>query len=312
MKANRIRQNLFPVLAALIWGTAFVAQSVGAEYIESFTFNTARSLIAALFLLPVSYLFRRLRRRDFAGQAAPAPSARRDLAVGGICCGAALTLAANLQQKGIETTTPGKAGFITALYIVIVPIAGIFLKRKAPKTIWVSVAIAVTGLYFLCIQEDFSVAPGDFYLLLCAVCFSAQILLIDHFVEKVDGVELSCAQFFVAAALSAVGMIATESPSWKALELCVWPILYVGIFSSGVAYTLQILAQKDSNPTVVSLLLSLESVFATLAGAVILHDRMSAREYLGCVLMLAAVVLAQLPEKPKWPTARAKGERTDG
>ena len=295
MKASRIRQNLFPVLAAMIWGTAFVAQSVGADYVEPFTFNTARSAIAALVLLPVSVLFRKLRGRDFAGQAKVRSSGRRDLVIGGICCGVALTLASNLQQKGMETTTSGKAGFITALYIVIVPIAGFFLKKKVAKTIWISVAMAVAGLYFLCIQGSFSVAPGDLYLLLCAVCFSAQILLVDHFAQKLDGVELSCMQFFVAAVLSGIGMIAAESPSWEALKLCAWPILYVGIFSSGVAYTLQILAQKDSNPTVVSLLLSLEAVFATVAGAVLLHDRMSGREYLGCALMLAAVVLAQIP-----------------
>ena len=308
MKANRIRQNLFPILAAMIWGNAFVAQSVGADYVGPFTFNTARSVFAALVLRPVSVLFRKLRSRDFQGQAEVRPAGRRDLVIGGICCGAALTLASNLQQKGMETTASGKAGFITALYIVIVPIAGMFLKKKVAKTIWASVAVAVLGLYFLCMQGSFSFAPGDFYLLLCAVCFSVQILLVDHFVRKVDGVELSCMQFLVAAVLSGAGMIATESPSWEALRLCIWPILYVGVFSSGVASTLQILAQKDSNPTVVSLLLSLESVFATLAGAMILHDRMNGREYLGCVLMLAAVVLAQLPERSKGRAASMAGE----
>ena len=223
------------------------------------------------------------------------PGSRRDLVLGGICCGVALTVATNLQQKGLETTTSGKAGFITALYIVIVPIAGIFLKKKAPRIIWLSVALAVAGLYCLCITEDLTISTGDFYVLLCAFCFSAHILVIDHFTQKVDGVELSCAQFFVTTVLSGIGMLATEHPSLEALAVCLWPILYVGIFSSGVAYTLQILAQKDSNPTVVSLLLSLESVFATLAGALILHDQMSGKEYFGCVLMLAAVVLAQLP-----------------
>ena len=177
------------------------------------------------------------------------------------------------------------------------PIAGIFLKKHPPKTIWLSVALAVAGLYCLCINEDFSITMGDFYILLCAFCFTAHILVIDHFTQKVDGVELSCVQFLVVTILSAIGMLAAETPSVEALKICVGPILYLGIFSSGVAYTLQILAQKDSNPTVVSLLLSLESVFAVLAGAVILHDRMSGKEYLGCVLMLIAVVLAQLPEK---------------
>lgn len=293
MRVNRIRQNVLPVLAAFIWGTAFVAQSVGADYVEPFTFNAARAAIAFLFLLGLCLVRKKIQK----GVVESTTKSWKDLAVGGICCGVALTVATNLQQKGLETTTSGKAGFITALYIVIVPIISIFLKKKAPRTIWLSVALAVAGLYCLCITENLSITSGDFYILLCAFCFSAHILVIDYFTQKVDGVELSCAQFLVVTVLSSIGMLATESPSLEALQMCAWPILYVGIFSSGVAYTLQILAQKDSNPTVVSLLLSLESVFATLAGTVILHDRMSGKEYLGCVLMLIAVVLAQLPEK---------------
>ena len=299
MKVNRVRQNVFPVLAAFIWGTAFVAQSVGAEYVEPFTFNAARSAVAFVFLLVLCAALNIRRKRDFDRAAEERPGARRDLIVGGICCGAALTVAANLQQKGLETTTSGKAGFITALYIVIVPIAGIFLKKKAPRAIWISVALAVVGLYCLCITEEFTITSGDFYILLCAFCFTAHILVIDHFTQRVDGVALSCVQFLVVTVLSAVGMLAAESPTLEALRLCAGPILYTGILSSGVAYTLQILAQKDSNPTVVSLLLSLESVFATLAGAVVLGDRMSGKEYFGCVLMLVAVVLAQLPSAGK-------------
>ena len=208
----------------------------------------------------------------------------------------ALTVATNLQQMGLETTSSGKAGFITALYIVIVPIAGIFLRKKAPRAIWISVALAVAGLYLLCVQESFSITRGDFYVLLCSFCFAGHILIIDHFTQKVDGVELSCAQFFVVAVISAIAMLVSEPFDLAGLLACVGPVLYVGILSSGVGYTLQILAQKDSDPTVVSLLLSLESVFATVAGAVILGDRMSGKEYLGCVLMLIAVVLAQLPD----------------
>ena len=296
MKVNHIRQNVFPVLAALIWGTAFVAQSVAADHVGPFTFTAARSAVAFVFLLVLCLVFRCLRRRDFQENAQPRPGSRRDLAVGGICCGVALTAAVNLQQMGLETTSSGKAGFITALYIVLVPIAGLFLHRKAPRAIWLSVALAVVGLYLLCVQESFSITQGDFYVLLCAFCFTGHILIIDHFTQKVDGVALSCAQFLVVTVLSAAMMLATESPNWAGLLECIGPILYVGIFSSGVGYTLQILAQKDSNPTVVSLLLSLESVFATVAGALILGDRMSGKEYLGCVLMLAAVVLAQLPD----------------
>lgn len=299
MKVNRLRQNVFPVLAALIWGTAFVAQSVSTEFVGPFTFNAARSIIAFLFLLVLCAVLR-VKRRSVSESAINTTSGSgRDLLIGGLCCGGALTIASFLQQKGLETTTSGKAGFITALYIVIVPILGIFLKKKAPKIIWFSVLLAVFGLYCLCITEDFTITSGDFYILLCAICFSVHILVIDYFGQRVDGVELSCAQFLVAGILSSVGMFLSETPSWSGILTCIGPILYVGIFSSGVAYTLQILAQKDSNPTVVSLLLSLESVFATLAGAVILHDRMSGKEYLGCLLMLMAVVLAQLPERKK-------------
>ena len=299
MKVNRMRQNVFPVIAAMIWGTSFVAQSVSADYVEAFTFNTARSIVAFLFLAVLCVVFRKMRSKDHHSREEAASGSRRDLLMAGICCGVALTVASNLQQKGLETTTSGKAGFITALYIVIVPLVGIFLKKKAPKAIWVSVVLAVAGLYCLCITENLAITIGDFYVLLCSFCYAAHILVIDHFTQKVDGVELSCMQFLVCAILSAVGMIVMESPSWESILICLGPILYVGIFSSGVAYTLQILAQKDSNPTVVSLLLSLESVFATLAGALILGDQMSGKEYFGCVLMLAAVVLAQLPDRKK-------------
>jgi len=299
MKVNRVRQNVFPVIAAMIWGTSFVAQSVSADYVEAFTFNAARSVVAFLFLAVLCVVQRKFLAKSDSGMSGTVFGAKRDLILGGLCCGVALTVASNLQQKGLETTTSGKAGFITALYIVIVPIVGVFLKKKAPKAIWISVVLAVAGLYCLCMTEDFSITVGDFYVLLCAFCYSAHILVIDHFTQKVNGVELSCMQFLVCAVLSAAGMMVMESPSWEAILICLGPILYVGIFSSGVAYTLQILAQKDSNPTVVSLLLSLESVFATLAGALILGDRMSGKEYFGCALMLCAVVLAQLPDRKK-------------
>jgi len=291
MNSKFVRQNIFPVLAAFIWGTAFVAQSVAADLVQPFTFNASRAFVGFLFLLVLCIV---LRVKD------KAHYDRKyyiDLIVGGICCGIALTLATNLQQKGLETTTSGKAGFITALYIVLVPIFGLLLKKKAPRMIWLSVALAVVGLYFLSINEQLSITVGDLYMLVCAFCFTGHILVIDHFTEKVSGVELSCVQFLVVAILSGGGMLLTESPSLAGIVSCAGPILYVGIMSSGVAYTLQILAQKGSNPTVVSLLLSLEAVFATVSGAIILHELMSGREILGCGLMLVAVVLAQLPGK---------------
>lgn len=298
MKVNRIRQNVLPVLAALIWGTAFVAQSVSTDHVGAFTFNAARSAIASVFLLALCLILRAVRRKGSSQDTAHSSGAK-DLIIASLCCGTALTVACFLQQKGLETTTSGKAGFITALYIVIVPMIGLLMKKHTPKTVWCSIPFAAVGLYLLCVKEGFTVTVGDFYVLLCAFAYSVHILVIDHFTQKVDGVALSCGQFMTATVLSSLGMILTETPSLAGIMACIGPILYVGIFSSGVAYTLQILAQKDSNPTVVSLLMSLESVFATLAGAIILHDRMSGREYLGCVIMLAAVVLAQLPEPKK-------------
>lgn len=295
------RQNIFAVIAALIWGTGFVAQSLGADHVEPFTFNASRAAIAFVFLLVLCTVMRR--KRKFSNPESYTPVPWKHLAVSGFCCGAALSVAAALQQKGLETTSSGKAGFITALYIVLVPIGGIFIKKMPPKIIWVSVLLAVAGLYCLCITGDFSITMGDFYILLCAFCFAGHILVIDRFTQLVDGVELSCAQFLVMTVLSAIGMVLTETPSVEAVMACIGPILYVGIFSSGVAFTLQILAQKDSDPTVVSLLLSLESVFAALAGALILHDQMSGKEYFGCVLVMIAVVLAQLPE-PKRKVAK--------
>lgn len=291
MNSKFVRQNVFPLLAAFIWGTAFVAQSVAADLVQPFTFNASRAFVGFLFLLVLCIVLRIREKPQYDKKY------YIDLIIGGICCGIALTLATNLQQKGIETTTSGKAGFITALYIVLVPIFGLLLKKKAPRMIWLSVALAVVGLYFLSINEQLSITTGDFYMLLCAFCFTGHILVIDHFTEKVSGVELSCMQFLVVAVLSGLGMVLTESPSLTALASCAGPILYVGIMSSGVAYTLQILAQKGSNPTVVSLLLSLEAVFATVSGAIILHEVMSGREIFGCGLMLVAVILAQLPGK---------------
>lgn len=275
----------------MIWGTAFVAQSVGAEYMGPFTFNTARAVIAFFFLLGLCGL-RALWRR---GRGESPAGSRRDLILGGLCCGAALSVASFFQQKGLETTTPGKAGFITALYIVLVPLAGLVLGKKVPRALWLGVALAVGGLYCLCVSEELSVTGGDLYVLACAFCFTAQILVVDHFTNKVDGVALSCVQFLVMAVLSAAGALAETPPPLELLPKYLGPVLYVGVFSSGVAYTLQILAQKDSNPAVVSLLMSMESLFAAVAGALILGTRMTGREYLGCALMLAAVVLAQLP-----------------
>ncbi|MBQ8263989.1 MAG: DMT family transporter [Oscillospiraceae bacterium] len=294
---SKIRQIVFPTLAAFIWGTAFVAQSVSTDHVGPFAFNAARSLIAFVVLIGVSALFRkaRVKRGEPAHQ-----GSRRDLIVGGVCCGVVLAIAANFQQAGLADTAPGKAGFITALYVVLVPVLGIFLKRRASLPVWVGALLAVAGLYLLCIKEDFGIEASDLLILCCAFVFALHIMVVDHFVQRVNGVELSCVQFLTAGVVSAVLSLIFEHQDLAGIWECILPILYVGVFSSGVAYTLQILAQKDSDPTVVSILLSLESVFSVLAGAVILGDKLSGREYLGCVLMFAAVILAQMP----WPMKR--------
>lgn len=302
MKNKVIRQVICPLLAAMIWGSAFVFQSVSTEFIEPFTFNMARSLVASVFLLGLALVMRAFRGEKKEVSMQDKKAYRKELMMGGICCGVFLTIASNLQQLGIAYTTTGKAGFITALYIVVVPVAGIFFRKKVDFTVWISVLLAVAGLYFLCVTEGFSVAAGDFYVFLCAIFFAGQILMVDHFAQKVDGVELSLVQFIVMTVLSGICMLIFESPDWPAIRACIGPILYVGVFSSGVAYTLQIVAQKDANPTVVSVLMSMESVFATLSGAIFLQEVLSGREYAGCALMLVAVVLVQIPV-PKKKTA---------
>ena len=224
---------------------------------------------------------------------------RKKLLIGGICCGLALGVASCLQQIGIQHTTVGKAGFITTFYIIIVPIIGLFFKKRCGLNVWAGVVLALAGLYFLCITEGFSIGYGDTMVFLCALAFSVHILVIDHFTELVDGVKMSCIQFFVAAIVSGVGMLVMEQPDIHNILAAWLPILYAGALSSGVGYTLQIIGQKGMNPTIASLILSLESVISVLAGMVILDEQLSSREILGCVLMFIAIVLAQLPEKKK-------------
>lgn len=294
MKKAQTKQNFYAMLAALIWGTAFVAQSIAADSVPALEFTSARSGVAVIFLT-ILCLIRGFHRKKIGLPMRVTPKGK-NLVKGGILCGTALMAAASLQQKGIETTTVGKASFITTLYIVLVPLFGILLKKKPPKIIWLCVALAVAGLYCLCMTESFTIAPGDIFVLLCAFCFTTQILLIDHFTQSVDGIELSCVQFATVTVLTGIGSLLFENPTLSALSTAVFPVLYVGIFSSGIAYTLQILAQKDSEPAVISLLLSLESVFGTLGAAIILKEHLSAKEYIGCLLMMTAVILAQLPD----------------
>ena len=296
MKHNQVRQIVFPLLTALIWGTSFVAQDVCSEKMGAMTFNAVRSYIAVIALLLIIFIFGKLKKDKPQLTTEQKKQGRRQLWIGGLCCGTALAVGANLQQAGIGAgTDAGKAGFITALYIVLVPIFGLVFKKKVSLSVWISVALAVAALYLLCVSGTMTIAFGDLLMLLCAAFFAIHILVIDHFTQFVDGMKLSCIQFLVAGTWSFIGMLIFEHPDWSAVLSCALPILYVGIFSSGVAYTLQILAQKGSNPTVVSILLSMESVFAVISGAILLHQQMTGREYFGCVLMLAAVLLAQIP-----------------
>ncbi|MCI6719733.1 MAG: DMT family transporter [Butyricicoccus sp.] len=288
--SNRLRANLMLLTTALIWGVAFVAQSVGMDYIGPFTFNCVRSLLGGLVLLPCIFLLDRLDGGKTAAQ-------KKWPVLGGVCCGVVLAVASSLQQIGIAHTSVGKAGFITALYIVIVPLLGLLGGKRVGGRIWAAVALAVAGMYLLCITESFTIGLGDLLVLLCAFCFSIHILVIDHFSPNVDGVRMSCIQFFTAGILCGVPMLLFESPNLTDICAAWAPIAYAGIMSCGVAYTLQVVAQKHTDPTVASLLLSLESVISVLAGWVLLGQALSPRELTGCALSFCAIILAQLPDR---------------
>lgn len=298
MKKVSIRNPLLLLTTAVVWGVAFVAQSVGMDYVGPFTFNFARCILGALVLIPCMFLLDKVNgKKKNNVLSEEKPETRKMLIFGGICCGTALFVASNLQQFGIQYTSVGKAGFITAMYIVLVPVLGIFLKKRAGLRVWCGVALAVAGLYLLCMTDRISVNFGDVLLLLCAFAFAIHILIIDYFSPKVDGVRMSCIQFFVCGLLSAVGMLLTEQVDFHAMLQAWLPITYAGVMSCAVGYTLQIIGQKGMNPTVASLILSLESVVSVLAGWVLLGQSLSPREIGGCVLMFAAIILAQLPAR---------------
>ncbi|MDE7311864.1 MAG: DMT family transporter [Eubacterium sp.] len=303
-KRQRRRHSFLLILTALIWGTAFTAQSAGGDAAGPYTFNCVRSLIGALVLLPVIRLSDRLHLTKHR------PVSRKDwrtLLAAGAACGAALTVASNLQQMGFYFgSSAGKAGFLTACYMLIVPVLGLFFHKKCGWNVWVGIAAATAGLYLLCIKGDFRIEFSDMLLLLCALVFAVHILVIDAFAERVDGVRMSCIQFLVCGICSAVPMYFVDIRHSHASDLLAWsaalwepsawiPILYAGVLSCGVGYTLQILGQQGVNPTVASLLLSLESVFSVLAGWMILGEALRGREILGCALIFGAVIFAQLP-----------------
>ena len=297
-ETSTLKNSLLLLLTATIWGVAFVAQSVSMDYIGGFTFNAIRNIIGAITLVPVILIFSK--QNPAAGQnPADRQKARKTLITGGICCGILLCLSSNFQQFGIKYTTVGKAGFITACYIIIVPIIGIFLKKKCSPFIWIAVLLSLGGLYLLCIipGEGFSIGKGDTLVLICAVLFSFHILTVDHFSPLVDGVKMSCIQFLVCGILSGIPALIFENPNITNILQAWMPILYAGILSCGVAYTLQIVGQKGMNPTVASLIMSLESCISVIAGWLILGQNLSSREIFGCVLMFGAIMLAQLPQK---------------
>lgn len=291
-------------MAAFIWGIAFVAQSSAAAYIRPFTFNGIRCLIGGFTLLPLVVILQTKKRKTlsscktFAKKRLFSADELKTGLTGGLCCGICLCLGSTLQQFGIEQTTVGKAGFITALYIVFVPIvSALFLRKKIALPVIISVILGLIGLFLLCITEQFSIGRGDFYVLLCSFAFTAHILVIDYFSEKADGVLLSCIQFLTCGIISLPFILFMERPQWSQIIAAGIPILYAGILSCGVAYTLQIVGQKNTNPTIASLILSLESVVSVLAGWILLKQTLSGREIAGCIVMFGAIIIAQLPSR---------------
>ena len=312
VKTHKLRNTFFLFLTAMIWGAAFVAQSVSMDYIGPFTFICLRSVIGGLFLIPVIIVLDGIRKKNQNESANVVSSENilhieteekqrlswknKQLIEGGIVCGILLFFANCFQQTGIQYTTVGKAGFITTFYIIIVPLIGLFFKKYCGILTWIGVVIALAGLYFLCITQKLTIQRGDALILCCSVLYAGQILAIDHYNPFVDGVKMSCIQFLTGGILGAVFMLLFENPSIAMILSAAGPILYTGIMSTGVGYTLQIVGQKGLNPTVAALILSLESVFSALSGYLFLHQVLTTRELIGCVLMFIAIVLAQLPD----------------
>lgn len=295
---KKLISPLLFILAAAIWGSAFSAQKIAAT-VQPFTLGAARSIVAGIFLVFVIMAFDKINakenggRRLFSGKGID--FTKYEL-IGGSICGTILCTASVLQQSGIGSgTDAGKAAFITALYVVLVPVFGLLFRKRAALNVWISVAIAVVGFYFLCIKDDFSIIPSDLLVLFCALIFAFHILAIDHFSPKSDGIRMSCIQFFVAAVLNFIFALFFETPLVFPTEASsILAILYLGIGSSGIAYTLQIVGQKNYSPAAASIILSLESVFGVLFAALILQERLTLREYIGCAIVFVAVILSQI------------------
>lgn len=300
---KKLQSDIMLLITAIIWGSAFVAQKAG-TVLEPFTYNGIRMLIGGLVLIPVIILFSRTNKAEeepFEKTEEEKKAEKKVLLIGGISCGLILCIASTLQQFGLFfETDAGKAGFITSLYIVIVPVLGLFLRKKVRPLIWGCVAMGAVGFYLLTMAGKgggFTLTTGDMFVLVCSFAFSCHILVIDHFSPKCDGIKLSCIQFLIAGIIGIICMFIFETPVWADIVDCWLPILYCGVMSSGVAYTLQILGQKHAEPTVASLIMSLESVFAVVFGVLLIGESMTFYEIIGCVVIFFAVILSQLPSK---------------
>lgn len=291
--------SLILLLAAAIWGFAFAAQKA-ASNVSPFTLGAARSIIATAFLIaiiPISDKISGSGRKLFSKEKKIDVTLTEIIA--GIFCGAALTLATFFQQAGINAgTDAGKTSFITALYVVLVPIYSLALKKRAPVNVWISVLIAAVGFYFLCIKDGFTIVASDALVIVCAFLFPIQIIGIAHFSPRCDGIRFSAVQFLTCTVLNSILALITESPiALDAVFSAILPIIFLGIGSSGIAYTLQIIGQRGLNPAVASIIMALESVFGVLGAAIFLGEKMSGREYLGCAIVFLAVVLSQIEFK---------------
>ena len=282
--------------AALIWGTAFVAQKIGGDVAGPFTFNGIRSLMGCAALLPLVLSRRRQRRSGVKKDAGEVYDPKMSL-IGGVCCGLFLCSASMLQQIAIGYVEIGKAGFLTALYIVLVPVLSFFMTGRSSSRVWTAVLISLAGLYFLCMTgSSLTIGGADLLLLACALLFAAQIMSVDHFVVKTDAIEISCLQLLTTGIICTVAAMIVEKPDFAAFGADVWlSVIYAGVFSSGIAYTLQIVGQKGADPAIASLIMSLESVISAIAGFLFLQQSLTVRELIGCVLMFAAIILVQLP-----------------
>lgn len=294
MRNQNLRGTLQLLLAAFIWGSAFVAQSEGMDYVGPLTFLSVRFFVGGIVLIPILLFKRAKNNTDY--KTAEKADLKYTL-MGGVCCGILLTVASGLQQFGILYTTVSKAGFITTLYVIMVPLCGLFFGKRIGLGVWLSVFLATAGLYLLCMTEGLTLATGDFLVFLCAVAYTAQILAVDRFVGKIEPILLSCMQFLTVSIVSAVPAIVFEQPTLGSILSAWLPILYAGVLSSGVAFTLQVVAQRYTEPTIAAITMSFESVFAALSGCLLLSEQLTMRELIGCIIMFCAIILAQLPRE---------------